>query len=368
MPTSYRGPKRRDVAQRAGVSETIVSYVLNGRRYVDADKRRRVEEAVKELNYRPNTLARAMKGKRTRHFVLIADQISNEHFSLLYSEMEEAAYQLGYMISLCATSNDERFLAELLSRQYDGIIISSLTFASEYIRRLMDWQLPLILLRSRAYPDYPQVVQIDTGLYEGARLAADYLQRAGAGQLLYLDRVSRQGRFSGPDDLRWMGFCRALGLDPGAVESRSWMLSGCSDEEELALRLLAELRQRRAAGQRLGGIVARNDQLACTAIQALQSAGYQVPDEVQVIGFDDARLGRYMQPALSSVHLDRRGIAQAAVRALHGQLEGERASEHCFYFQPELRIRGSTRPIATEAGPEERSNEEPEQKRGGRPC
>ena len=95
---------RKDIAREAGVSETIVSYVMNNNRYVDKEKKKRVLEAVSRLGYRPNPIARALKGKKLNHIIFITDQIT-EHFSLLLGELEKNAYDLGYIISLCESRN-----------------------------------------------------------------------------------------------------------------------------------------------------------------------------------------------------------------------------------------------------------------------
>ena len=83
---------RADVAKMAGVSETIVSYVINNNRYVAMEKRKRVEEAVRALNYRPNNIARALKGKHSNQILFIADHITNEYFASIVSEMDKYAY------------------------------------------------------------------------------------------------------------------------------------------------------------------------------------------------------------------------------------------------------------------------------------
>lgn len=119
---------RSDVAKAAGVSETIVSYVINNNRYVAKEKRQRVEEAIAALHYRPNNVARALKGKRSNQLLFIADQITNEYFSRIVSEMDKYAYEAGFLISLCANRNTPEFVSQVISRQYDGIIISSISF------------------------------------------------------------------------------------------------------------------------------------------------------------------------------------------------------------------------------------------------
>ena len=83
---SLRTVTRKDIAKAAGVSETVVSYVINGNRYVKEAKRQRVEEAIKELNYRPNDGTGA-KGKRSHHILFIADDITGEYFGKLIGRL-----------------------------------------------------------------------------------------------------------------------------------------------------------------------------------------------------------------------------------------------------------------------------------------
>ena len=108
---------RADVAALAGVSETIVSYVINNNRYVAKDKRERVEEAVRVLNYRPNNVARALKGKPSNQILFIADHITNEYFANIVNEMDQYAYDAGYLISLCGNRNTKEFASQVISRQ-----------------------------------------------------------------------------------------------------------------------------------------------------------------------------------------------------------------------------------------------------------
>ena len=126
---------RADVAELAGVSETIVSYVMNNNRYVAKDKRERVEEAVRLLNYRPNNVARALKGKPSNQILFIADHITNEYFASIVNEMDQYAYDAGYLISLCGNRNTQEFVSQVISRQYDGIIISSGSFQADYVEQ-----------------------------------------------------------------------------------------------------------------------------------------------------------------------------------------------------------------------------------------
>ncbi len=163
---------RYDVAKAAGVSETIVSYVVNNNRYVAKEKRQRVEEAIAALHYRPNNVARALKGKRSNQLLFIADQITNEYFSRIVSEMDKYAYEAGFLISLCANRNTPEFVSQVISRQYDGIIISSISFPMEYVESFGKAGIPVLLFEHRTHGVLPEnVATLASGLEPGRRSA-----------------------------------------------------------------------------------------------------------------------------------------------------------------------------------------------------
>ena len=231
MKQNKSAPTRRDVAERAGVSVTIVSYVLNNNRYVAKEKRDRVLQAVKELHYRPNTVARALKGKKSNHILFIADNISNEHFGKIVEEMDRIAYDKGYLISLLADRNDAEFVSQVISRQVDGIIISSASFDEEYVQQLIDSGVPVVLLMSREYAGIDsRAGRIDTGLYEGMRECVEFLVRKGRRNLLYIDRISKHGRFSTMDDLRYRAFCEQM-RESGLELTDENIVTGCTTEQ-----------------------------------------------------------------------------------------------------------------------------------------
>ena len=146
MPTPKGVPTRKDVADLAGVSETVVSYVINNNRYVAPDKRERVLKAIEDLKYRPSSIARAMKGKGVNAILFICDNMTNEHFGKIVDEMDRLAYDRNYLISLIRGRNDERFVNQVLSHPFDGIVISSADFDEKYVLQLIDSGIPVVLL------------------------------------------------------------------------------------------------------------------------------------------------------------------------------------------------------------------------------
>lgn len=319
MNSGKSTPTRKDVAQLAGVSVTVVSYVLNNNRYVAQDKREKVLQAVKELHYRPNTVARALKGKKSNHILFIADNISNEHFGKIVEEMDRLAYAKGYLISLLADRNDEEFVAQVNSRLVDGIVISSASFEEKYVLELIATGVPVVLLMNREYSKVNNSAgKIYTGLRQGTEECVKFLAAQGRRNILYIDRVSRHNRFSTLSDLRYRGFCEQM-QKCGFQVDESTVISGYSSEEALA----EGLRERIRGGLKVDGIVGRNDNLACVAMAAVQDCGLQVPHDVSVIGFDNSRLSSYVRPPLTSMEIDRAGIAEAIITMLDDQIAGK---------------------------------------------
>ncbi len=307
MENKKRVVTRKDVAEHAGVSVTVVSYVLNNNRYVEQTKRERVLKAVKELNYRPSLVARALKGKRSNHILFIADNISNEYFATIVEEMDKIAYNKGYLISLLAGRNDDDFISQIESRQMDGIVVSSATLQEKYISALISTGVPVVLLMNRHYT--PEVVQnagkIYTGLDQGVTLCVKALKEHGRKNIIYIDRISSRGNFSNLNDLRYKAFCEEMQAS-GLNFTDENTITGYASEEALS----AGLKEKIENGLQVDGIVGRNDRLACVALKTVQEMGYDVPRDISIVGFDNSKLSQYIQPALTSVELPRAEIAK----------------------------------------------------------
>ena len=323
MGESRERVTRADVAKLAGVSETIVSYVINNNRYVARDKRKRVEEAVKELNYRPNNMARALKGKQSNQLLFIADHITNEYFSSIVSEMDKYAYDAGYLISLCANRNTPEFISQVISRQYDGIIVSSASFPAEYVEQFSEAGIPVVVFKRIRYHQFSgNVAMLGTGLYEGARKAVRHLIERGCNHIVYADRISAKGHVSPPDDLRFGGFVDEMEPNGFLVGDEN-IVCGCHNQEVLE----EEIKRRLRTGTQVDGIFGRNDMIACIAMTAAKQIGLRVPEDVKVIGFDDSSISRFCSPKLSTISLKKKEIAKTTVDMLTQMVKGKRVDD-----------------------------------------
>ena len=327
------------VAEEAGVSVTIVSYVINNNRYVDKEKRRRVADAIKRLGYRPNAIARSLKLKQSKHILFVADRIDNEHFGKLLFEIDRILYDKGYFISLAHNRNNDDFIQHAISRQFDGVVISSISIKDKYIDALAAAGIPVVLIMNREFSHCPDsVVMVDPGLYQGARKCVRYLYDTGCRNIVYVDRFSKNGHFSDMSDLRLKGYVdemRVLGLEADGER----IITGCENEKAVFRKVAAYCN----SGAPVDAVFARNDRLAAIVMAALKSGGYAIPDDVSVIGFDNSTLSRHMHPPLTTMEIDRKRVAQVLVEGLNSLLKNTP-------FVPErldtvLVVRDSTRAV-----------------------
>lgn len=327
----------REVAERAGVSPSTVSYVLNNSRFVSKETRKRVLEAMKELDYRPNALARSLRLGETLNIGLILPSISNPYFAELGEEIESAAFALGYNLILCNTEDDitieQHYLDELCKKQVDGIVYIAAQNNSENLRHLIDRSLcSQIVLVDRSLT-FPQLDSVYTDNIQGAYLATQHLTQAGHQRIGCITGLKN---FS-PTNERVSGYKKAL--DEANLIFNADLIYFCEDNPESSristLRLL-ELQQTPSA------IFATNDIMAIGVLRALNQCGIKVPEDVALIGYDGINLTSFTNPTLSTIAQPKKEIAQNAIRLLIERIGNNSLEPRNVILQPELIIREST--------------------------
>ncbi len=293
---------RKDIAIEAGVSETIVSYVINGNRYVDAEKKKRVLEAVEKLGYRPSPIARALKGKTSNHVLFIADDMMSEYFGIIIGEMEKRLSGKGYMISLSADKGDPSFVRRVLDWNFDGVIVGSKTMDNSSIQALISSGIPTVILAINEYPVFEgRYGIIYTGLKKGAIDAVKTMRKTGRKKIAFADSLSAKGVMS--TDYRYQGYSESV--------EEQLVISGASSQEELEIKVRDMYRR-----EHFDGLLARTDTVALCAIKALKDIGVEVPGDVSVIGFNNSKMCEYTSPTLSSVRIRQDLIAESALSLL----------------------------------------------------
>ncbi len=302
-------PTRVDVAKLAGVSVTIVSYVLNNNRYVEKSKREKVLKAVKELNYKPNSIARAMKGKSSDHIAFIVDNISNGNFSEMVAKLDEYTYKQGSLISLLNNRNTDEFIRQIIARRFDGVIISSISFLEERIKQLVDNNISVVLLKNRNYSNIENVGIIDTGLNQGASKAVEYLYDKGCKNIIYVDRISRTNNFSTTDDFRLSGYINTM--KKLNLEYKNNIITGCHSFEETKEKIISHIQN-----NSVDAILTRNYNMAFIAMQSVLKMGLKVPNDISIIGFDSPEISQYISPAITTIEVQKDIVANSAIKML----------------------------------------------------
>jgi LacI family transcriptional regulator, repressor for deo operon, udp, cdd, tsx, nupC, and nupG len=330
----------RDVAERAGVSVRTVSNVVNGYARVAEDTRRRVEEAVAELGYHPNLLARNLKRGRTGLIALVVPELDVPYFAELARAVVGEARQRGYTVVIDQTDGEPDRERELIMRGasaalFDGVILSPLALSQADLAR-RDAAGPLVLLGERIAASPYDHVAIDN--VAAATAATEHLLALGRTRVAAIgDQPYDTGETA---QLRTRGYriaheARGLTVDPS--------LTVATPRFHRAEGAAAMARLLDRPGGPPDAVFCYNDLLALGAIRTLLTRGVRVPDDVAVVGFDDIEESRYNTPTLTTVSPDKAMIARLAVERLVLRLDGPPPGEPAELWAPHtLEIRESS--------------------------
>ena len=284
----------KDVPEKAGVSVTTVSHVINETRMVSKNLRQRVLTAMKELGYQPNALARSLRRKETNTIGMIMPDSANPFFAEVARGIEDTSFEQGYSVIICNSDGDvqkELLHANVLAeKQMDGIVLFATGKSTKQIEMLQGRNIPLVMV-DREIPDV-MVDVVLTDNMQGGELATRHLLDLGH---------SRVACITGSLDLplsveRTTGYRKAL-LERGIAVDQALIVEGDFNYESgyRATRQFLELDAPPSA------IFACNDPMAIGAISAIVESGRRVPDDISIVGFDDVSLASFANPPLTTI-------------------------------------------------------------------
>ena len=303
----------KDVARETGLTVSTVSRVLNDRGYISKETRQKVYDAMKKLNYRPNEVARSLSKKTSNTIGVIVPHIKHPYFTDLISRLESQAYQRGYKIILCNSQEKEEkereYLEMCTSNRVAGIILCSGTVAVE---EFAGSNIPLITLE-RYLENGTASVECDNR--QGGRLAAQKLVDCGCKHLLHISGVQENAM---PADQRGVGFdevCEKEGI------SHKTMATSRSQYDQLEYHELIEgiLRE----NPETDGIFASSDLIAAQILQVCWKMGIHVPEQIQLVGFDDVSVASLTTPQITTIHQPIREMAEMAMNLLQDAVDGK---------------------------------------------
>ncbi|RME99784.1 MAG: LacI family transcriptional regulator [Chloroflexi bacterium] len=326
----------RDVAEKAGVSVTSVSHVINQTRPVSEELRQRIQATMEELGYQPNALARSLRRKQTHSIGVIVPDSANPFFAEVARGIEATLFKQKYTVILGNSDGDLArellYTNTLIEKQVDGIVFVAVGQSGlEHSQLVRNMRMPLMVV-DRDVPG----LSVDSVLTDntlGGRLAAEHLLSLGH---------RRVGCITGPSDLtpsadRVTG-CRQALAAANIPLPESHILKGDFQFQsgyEAARRMLS-------AAEPPTAIFACNDLMAVGAVSAAIERGLRVPQDISVVGYDDVPLASYTNPPLTTVAQPSYEMGQLAAEMLLQRISNREMPIRRMQLHPRLVVRQST--------------------------
>ncbi len=325
----------KDIARVALVSVNTVSRALNNKPDVNKRTKRRILSIAKQLNYSPNYLAKGLISRQTRTIGVVVTDNANPFFAKMIKGIEDVAYAKGYNIILCNTDEDpvreENAIRLLYEKRVDGILITPVQTGREHISKLMRLQIPFVLLNRHSNTIETDYIINDNA--HGAKLAINRLLEIGRRRIVYIagpaSVSSVQERLEG---------CR-MAMRQGNVSLRNLHIEHTNlklqDGYDVMIRIL------RSASLPLG-VFTYDDLLAIGAMKAIGEAGFKIPDDVALVGYDDIDFAEFLEVPLTTVRQQRYRIGEMGAKLLVDRMGGKtsRRYKHVV-LRPDLIIRKS---------------------------
>ncbi len=299
----------KDVADLAGVSKTTVSHVINETRFVEVSTRNKVLQAMKDLGYHPNTVARSLRSGETKTIGMIVPDSTNLFFADIARRIENYGYENGYSVILCNSDNNidkqQNYIDTLISKQVDGVIFISSGESKADLQRLSESGIPIVVADRVVPLSLADVVLINNE--EAGYIATKYLIDLGHRRIACITGSSELN----PSMRRVEGYRRALSESEISVPEE-YIVQGDFQFQsgELMMTKLMKLPQRPTA------VFVLNDMMAIGAVSAARRLGVDVPDDVSIMGFDDIALSSLLHPSLSTMAQPTEEMARLAVELL----------------------------------------------------
>jgi DNA-binding LacI/PurR family transcriptional regulator len=331
---SRRGahPTILDVAERAGVSKSLVSLVLRNAPSVSDERREAVLRAAEELGYRPNAVARSLVSRRSSVIGVVLSDLHNPFFVEVVDGIQEeaaaAAYRALYNTGARSPAGEASAVETLLQLRTDGVVLVSTVLSGPEILEVASTTPVVLVARPSRWPTVDSVTNDDQA---GARLAVEHLASLGHRRIAHIDGGAGAG--AAARRTGFLGTMRGLGL-----RSQARVVPGAYTEEGGAAGVAAVLR----SGTRPTAIFAANDIAAVGALQALEEHGLKVPDEVSLVGYDNTSLAALGHIGLTTIDQPRREMGAKAIRLLLERIAGERHRARHVVVQPGLVVRRTT--------------------------
>lgn len=322
----------KDIAQLAGVSIATVSRVINNKGKYSEKTKNKVMQVVKETGYQIDTSAQMMRTNKSYTIGILVPEIVNPFFACLVQRMEEVLFDMQYTTIICNTGrNSEQemsYLRVLRQKRADGVIVISGAVNGFAIDNALE-PIPYVCV-DREPKDINSTIFIASNHYQAALNVGDYLFDHGAKHPTFV--FDENG--TSATQSRRNGF--KTSLEQHQVSFKQFKRSRYSTDKD-------EVKAFLDANPEVDAFFASNDILAVRLLRSLKQLGYKIPEDYQIIGFDNLMFDSWVTPALTSVSQDIDKLAETTVTALLNIIKGEGILGSKLLLPTKLAVRDSTR-------------------------
>ncbi|GEK59913.1 transcriptional regulator [Marinococcus halophilus] len=320
----------KEVAKATGVSVATISRVLNNNGYVSEETKNKVIEAIKELDYRPNEVARSLYHKQSKTISLILPDITNPFFPELARGVEDIMNDHGYTIFLGNSdekaNKEERYLDMMEQKHVDGAILATNTLDSNHLKTLKK---PVVIIDRSINSDFPTVCSEN---FHSSQDAVRHLKEVGCKVIAHIEGPAHITN----SVLRKNGYIEV-------VKKESWftdeyIVNGHYNDKDAYQATLTLLKNH----PEIDGIFAGNDLMATGVLKAARNLGISIPEQLAVIGFDGIRMSEITSPELTTMAQPIYKMGETAAYMLIDLIEQRPLRERYYKYPVQLIKRQST--------------------------
>jgi LacI family transcriptional regulator len=324
----------QDVARLARVSPATVSRVLNGTVGVSEELAKRVGQAVAELEYRPNHIARSLRTRTTVTWAVVITDIQNPFYTSVVRGIEDVAREAGYSVVLCNSDEDvdkeAEYFGVLASARTAGVILAPASVTDTRIDALLDQGIPVVAIDRRMESALVDTVLVDN--VEGARQATAHLISLGRQRIACIT-----GLLSTTTGAERLAGCRAALANAG-VSANEQLVRIADFKESGGYQAASELL---ALADPPDAFFVANNLMTLGTLEALGDAGVAIPEQVALVGFDDEPWMAFATPSITVVAQPTYELGVAAAKRLLERVSGSDEEPQEIVLKPELRVRES---------------------------
>ena len=306
-----------DVARLAGVTPTTVSRVINNRGYISEKTKSKVHEAMDQLSYQPNEIARSLTKQRSNTIGVIVPHISHPYFSKLISNLENEAAKKDYKIILCnskdTATKEKKYLDMCKSNRVDGIILCS---GNVEYNMINTGNIPIVLLEKN-FEKGKLGIQCDN--YQGGCLATEHLIKCGFKRIVHFSCVIDEEM---PADNREKAF-----IDVCSKNEIEYFIKKYDIDTYNQMNYYDYIKAALNEIEGVDGIFASSDLIAAQVIQVCNEIKIRIPEDSKLVGFDDVDISQLTTPRITTVHQPIKEMARLSIELIDAKYNNIEVNE-----------------------------------------